>query len=114
MWFNDHKKFNKRLGSTLYTKEKAPACIGVFEFNSDVDQENPNAKYSRYGPHAQPELIFNEAQHPDPFEAKVWPMFNSSRNPLKGATKYLHTTEIHTFFEYRGEEVFSFAGDDDV
>lgn len=67
-----------------------------------------------YAPHGHAAYIFNESEYPDPDTAPAWPTFTSDRGDLKGVKKYLHTSEIHTFFEYRGDEEFEFSGDDDV
>lgn len=114
MWFLDNKKYNKRIGTTLELSERSPACDGVFEFNSGSDAENPLTTAGIYAPHGHSEFTFPESSHPDPFEAKAWPQMTSAQGNLKNNNKFLHTTEIHAFFEYRGDEVFSFSGDDDV
>ena len=114
MWYIDNKKYNKRVGSTLTLKE-LPPCNGVFQFDSETDDENPETSSPGiYAPHGTASLVFDESDHPDPFEAKVWPRFSNKNIAIKDADKFLHTTEIHSFFEYRGNEAFTFSGDDDV
>ena len=115
MWFVDNKKYNKRIGTTVELRERSPACTGVFGFDSRTEGANNFTTAGFYAPHGHADYGFNETDHPDPFEAKAWPQYTGkSEVQIKGANKYLHTSEIHAFFEYRGNEVFSFSGDDDV
>lgn len=114
MWFVDNKKYNKRIGATIQLNELSPECSGKFQFSSITDAENKYTTPGMYAPHGQKEYIFNEKTNPDPFRVKAWPRMRSKVGPLKGHSKFLHTTEIHTFFEYRGDEIFAFDGDDDV
>lgn len=113
MWFQDNQKYNKRIGTTLRLDEQS-SCNGVFEFDSKVHAANEFSTAGIYSPYGSAEFTFNESDFPNPFEAKAWPLTDSKRGQLKGRNKFLHTTELHTFFEYRGNEVFTFAGDDDV
>ena len=114
MWFLDNKRYNKRIGTTIQLQEESPDCNGVFQFDSATDAENEFTGSGVYAPYGHAEFVFDEAAHPDPFEAKAWPRFTSAQGQVKGNNKFLHTTEVHAFFEYRGDEVFSFSGDDDV
>ena len=112
MWYLDNKKYNKRIGSTLVLKAKGG---NLFEFDSNNDEENPDASAdAHYAPHGASKYVFPESRYPDPFLAPAWPQFSDFTNNIKNTKKFLHTSEIHTFFEYRGDEVFEFSGDDDV
>lgn len=91
----------------------------MFEFDSTVDEENeliaPVTSGRLYAPHGHAGFVFTEEGSPDPFAVKAWPRLNTNvNNDYKEIRKFLHTSEIHTFFEYRGNEVFTFSGDDDV
>lgn len=56
-------------------------------------------------------FIFDSSRFfPLPLEAAVTPANDIDRNPRN----FGFTTELHTQFEYKGGEVFSFRGDDDV
>lgn len=112
MWYLDNKAYNKRIGSTLVLDSLGG---GVFEFDSVGDAENDDAPAdNHYAPHGHSAYIFPESSFPDPFLAPAWPQFSDNNRAIKNAKKFLHTSEIHTFFEYRGTESFSFSGDDDV
>lgn len=47
---------------------------------------------------------------PLPLEAALTPADDDDRNPRN----FAFTTELHTQFEYKGGEMFTFRGDDDV
>ena len=112
MWYLDNRQYNKRIGSTLLLSLTED---GNFEFDSVNQKENKNVDAdNHYAPHGEDRYVFPEELYPDPFKAPAWPQFNESRLPLKDKKKYLHTSEIHTYFQYRGVETFTFSGDDDV
>jgi fibro-slime domain-containing protein len=46
-------------------------------------------------------------------EDKAWPLSADEINN-QGSKKFWFTTEIHTSFQYTGNETFLFSGDDDV
>ena len=116
MWYNDDIRYSRRLGVPLNLKPG----VNPFEFlylNSDPENEfNPTATRF-YAPHAH--LKYTEEEYPDPMTVPNWPKDSVQRlcynNDAQAQQLRLwHTTEIHTFFEYRKDEVFTFTGDDDA
>mmetsp|Transcript_7635 Transcript_7635/g.13367 ORF Transcript_7635/g.13367 Transcript_7635/m.13367 type:complete len:920 (+) Transcript_7635:63-2822(+) len=115
LWYNDNSKYNKRVGIPLDLK-LINVDTRLYQFNS-VD-ENDLKPFFR----PLKELRFPEEKYPNPFEAPVWPSsfvqlekgFDFEELQLDFSSKYWYTVEIHTFFQYRGDEVFTFEGDDDV
>lgn len=97
-------------------------------FDSEIHDENDNIvddSEKFFAPHALERFIVNETTYPHPFDAPAWPEFklkdtvrkNGQINigrQIKSAKKFLHTSEIHIFFEYTGTEAFGFSGDDDL
>ena len=122
MWFNDDIRYNRRVGVPLDLKPGTEPFEFLYE-NSDPENVFNPSPTGFYAPHNH--LKFTEAAFPDPFTVPNWPKENilgdcygtgSTTTQINNrANKRLwHTTEIHTFFEYRKTEVFSFSGDDDV
>ena len=122
-WYNDNKKYNKRVGQLL-TLTKQPN--GQFVFASDTDREN--AEFGGFGQEVDTDVagffdpLFrfkNEEtgftqraeDFDDPFLAKAWPQTIDSASKKN----FWITTEIHSTFQYRRDSnmVFEFSGDDD-
>lgn len=116
MWFNDNIRYNRRVGVPLDLKPGSEPFEFLYENTDPENIFNPTPT-GFYAPHNH--LKFTEAAFPDPFTVPNWPKENILRSCYSSDTeagnkRLWHTTEIHTFFEYRKSEVFSFTGDDDV
>jgi fibro-slime domain-containing protein len=92
-WFRDDAVYNKRMGLELRVPE---VDAGVFRFDS------LNEPGAFFGP--LDALAFSNSSH-------VWPL---TTREVQLKHKFSFTSEIHTWFEYHGNETFSFSGDDDV
>lgn len=117
MWFNDNIKYNRRVGVPLDLKPGTPPFEFVFDDDDPENSFNPNPPSGFYAPHNH--LDTTVAAFPDPLTVPMWPKLNilqSCYNTESEASgkRLWHTTEIHTFFEYRKTEEFTFTGDDDV
>ena len=115
MWYNDDIKYNRRTGVPLNLKPGAEQFEFLYE-NSDPENEFNPTPTGFYAPHAH--LKYTEEEFPDPMTIPNWPKESVQglcfTNQEEAQQQRLwHTTEIHTFFEYRKTEVFSFTGDDD-
>ncbi|GBG30214.1 Protein psiQ [Hondaea fermentalgiana] len=106
-WYNDDPTYNKRVGQKLdLTLDELD---GLYKFTSG--SFFPLSKFDATrdeGLYTDGPAVFEE-NYPDPKRAHVWP--NSLRDV--GRQHFWFTTEFHTYFEYSGDEVFTFNGDDD-
>ncbi|GBG31018.1 Protein psiK [Hondaea fermentalgiana] len=131
-WYNDNARYNKRVGFSLYLyldgdRDEACAtndfdndtvCEYFFDSATDDEVEGPDSDNDGFfGPlnayatgGATP---VTQALYPDEESAPVWPVTQYEDNNWPGK-KFWFTTEIHTYFKYRGDEYFEFSGDDDV
>ena len=120
MWFNDNIMYNRRVGVGLDLKPVSGGVADEFAFDSAADAENifNQALDNFYAPHNH--LKFSETFFPDPLQVPNWPKDKileecySAGSTQIGLNRLWHTTEIHTFFEYKQNEKFDFSGDDDV
>ena len=111
--------YNRRVGVSLDLNPLLGE-LNAFAFDSATDAENSfnPTQDNFYAPHNH--LNFSESSFPDPLQVPNWPKENilqkcfGTNSVLLGLNRLWHTTEIHTFFEYRGNEKFDFRGDDDV
>mmetsp|Transcript_1863 Transcript_1863/g.3673 ORF Transcript_1863/g.3673 Transcript_1863/m.3673 type:complete len:918 (-) Transcript_1863:224-2977(-) len=105
-WYNDHAKYNKRVGHVL-TLENSQANPEVFTYEKATADDR-----------FHPLDGLQEVSKPyNPWKDRVW--YNSLEpkptdiTPTK-PNKFWFTTELHTFFTYNGNEVFTMVGDDDM
>lgn len=107
-WYTDSPKFNRRLGYELEL-ELTNALARKYSYDAK------NEPYGLYSPIDQLGLL-DKAFPLSPYEASGFT--DTAKCDVFGPEcfrgKYWFTTEIHTFFQYRGDEAFLFKGDDDV
>ncbi|GBG23985.1 Protein psiR [Hondaea fermentalgiana] len=101
-WYNDAAR-NRRSGMTLLLDETA-SDTGVYEFNSDESVVGNSKGF--FGPL---DAVLDEEVGPEALD--VWPATSQEE---KMGHKFWFTSELHTWFQFRGNETFSFSGDDDV
>ncbi|GBG30215.1 Protein psiA [Hondaea fermentalgiana] len=94
-WYNDDAKYNKRVGVPLTLDKNTE---GVYSYAS-----------TEFFPLQDYNSIDIESVYPDPARAPIWP--NAIRD--FHSQHYWFTTELHTYFEFSGNESFTFDGDDD-
>ena len=123
MWFNDNIKYNRRLGVPLNLKSTSTPFERIFKVEFPENEFNiDDGGYNFYAPHNH--LDYAQSRYPDPLSVPNWPKFQVLKTCFppdavdsakqRRYKRLWHTTEIHTFFEYRKTEIFEFTGDDDV
>ncbi len=119
-WYVDNPVYNKRVGVALRL-----AAVGNNTFQhsaktTSLDPLKPVGQAPAFVPLNR--FLVTQQQYPDFRDAPVWPsqvaelrgINESAPSAFKLDTNYGFTSEVHSFFEYRGGEQFTFDGDDDV
>lgn len=119
MWFNDDSRYNRRVGVPLVLSSASATDPYRMKYDTTDPENDFNTEplgLGFYAPHNH--LQYLESDYPDPSTIPNWPKqnllidyFGKTRAPSR---RLWHTSEIHTFFEYRKTEMFEFEGDDDV
>jgi len=122
-WYHDVQKYNKRTGTSLELEKVTDGVdTGLFIFDSYSLVKDRYFKIPAFAPLNEYRESVTQETYPDPFRAPVWPNSlveleyitnKSDTNYNRGGSKMWYTTEVHTYFEYRGNETFKFSGDDD-
>jgi len=117
-WYHDDPFYNKRVGFgwELPVKECSDvsgAVVCRFTFDSAIHSEFgvDDATDGFFGPLDRIAAGIAEIDGGGPGHVPVWPI---SRREESRGHKFWFTTEVHSHFEYRGDEEFHFSGDDDV
>lgn len=100
-WYNDASR-NRRSGMQLILSETT-SDSGVYEYNSEETQIGNTIGF--FGPL---DYVLNLT---DDSLLNVWPSTEQERSL---GHKYSFTSELHTWFQFSGNESFYFSGDDDV
>lgn len=103
-WFRTDTRINKQIDSKLYLERDGDASSNMYVFDSD----NPPAAARGAGGQSFVAKYFS------PIDGVG---FDDTRSSGTGASREVNanfTTEIHTFFQYKGGEELTFSGDDDV
>ncbi|GBG34825.1 Protein psiG, partial [Hondaea fermentalgiana] len=118
-WYNDNAKYNKRLGRKIVltyrdTDDWYEYDAADSEYDGDGSLSNPESSQPYFTPLQDYDSLDQTTYSME--EAPAWPhsYFISGTSTSTYHAKFWYTTEIQTYFEYRGGERFRFDGDDDV
>jgi len=125
-WYNDDTYYNKRVGFGLNLFLASDDACQVDSISNETVCEyyfSSKTQDEELGPYGESDGFFGpldgyistvtEDNYPNYTDAPIWPVTALEYKDSPG-NKFWFTTEIHSYFKYRGDEFFNFSGDDDV
>ncbi|GBG34828.1 Protein psiR [Hondaea fermentalgiana] len=113
-WYNDDPKYNKRVGRKMTLTYREQSGYYVFDAAEDAASTEITNDNVPYFVPLKAFVSLSQTSY-SVAEAPAWPHsyygYTGDDNVRK--SKMGFTTEIHSYFEYRGGEYFQFTGDDD-
>lgn len=115
-WYNDDSKYNRRVGRKIQLNYNPGSGQDYYVFDSESsDADDITNDQTPYFTPLKEFVDLSQYQYTVQ-ETPAWPHsdYGFTGTPYYRMSKMWFTTEIHTYFEYRGGEYFEFRGDDDV